>query len=373
MKKALVFLVAFIALAVFLSGCPSAGAGGGNGNTDDEGALELADIFELLVNGSLDGDLSYDFGPVDPSTDGQTVSVTVRNSSANPQTLETASSSNLHFALQTPTLPFTLDADETADFSLTFDPTGPGEDSASITFDVEGFQQSLELTATGEGNYAPVAYPAVDVSGAGSSQANGTYIRTGTLNEHEIGGVVPLQYDIPRYDQDGGQHVIWGDTNGEGIDWYIDDDTERSDNQENYALYRRDSYTSWIAPSTVLQYQFFWETDWDGTDDPPTVVGELGANSAAYVRSGTSLSANYVYSDADGDSEGATSFQWYRADSPVQPASDREQISGATGASHTVRSGDAGSYLFVEVVPGAASGVAEGASVWLGPSPEVSN
>jgi hypothetical protein len=278
----------------------------------------------------------------------------------------------VRFALETPSLPFTLGSGETADFSLTFAPSGSGDDSASISFDVEGFQQSLELTATGEGNYAPVAYPAVDVSGAGSSQANGTYIRTGTLNEHEIGGGVPLQYDIPRYDQDGGQHVIWGNTNGEGIDWYIDDDTERSDNQENYALYRRDSYTSWIAPSTVVQYEFFWEKDWDGADDPPTVTGELGTNSAAYVPSGTSLSANYVYSDVEDDSEGSTSFQWYRADSPVHAAADRVEIPGATGATYTAQSADVNSYLFVEVVPRAESGVSAGASVWLGPSPEIS-
>lgn len=372
MMKSMVSVVAAIALAVLLTGCPSAGAGGGNGGSGEDEIFDLAEVLELIVDGSPDGDLSYDFGPVDPDTDGRTVDVTVRNSSPDPQTLQTASSSNLHFALETPALPFTLGSGETADFSLTFAPTGSGDDSASISFDVEGFQQSLELSAIGEGNYAPVAYPAVDVSGAGSSRANGTYIRTGTLNQHETGGIVALQYDIPRYDQDGGQHVIWGNTNGDGIVWYIDEDTERSDNQENYALYRSDSYTSWIAPSTVQMYQFFWLTDWDGTDQPPTVTGELGVNSATFVPTNTVLSANYVYSDIEDDPEGSTAFQWYRADSPVQPAADREEIPGATGATYTVQNADVNSHLFVEVVPRAGSGVVAGASVWLGPSPEIS-
>lgn len=65
------------------------------------------------------------------------------------------------------------------------------------------------------------------------------------------------------------------------------------------------------------------------------------------VTVGDVLTANYTYSDADGDAEGATEIRWH---------SQRGNFTGVTGPTYTVRGGDAGDVVFFYVTPVALTG-----------------
>jgi len=66
---------------------------------------------------------------------------------------------------------------------------------------------------------------------------------------------------------------------------------------------------------------------------------------------GDVLSGQYVYSDVDGDTEGASAYQWYRGTTT---------ISGATSINYTVVSADANQTLRFDVTPVATSGASPG-------------
>ncbi|WP_127588282.1 glycosyl hydrolase [Paenibacillus koleovorans] len=76
---------------------------------------------------------------------------------------------------------------------------------------------------------------------------------------------------------------------------------------------------------------------------------------------GSTLTGHYTYSDAESDTEGATTFQWYRG--TLANGSNRTSISGATSQTYTVTAGDKGQYLFFGVTPVAATGATPGAAV----------
>jgi len=91
-------------------------------------------------------------------------------------------------------------------------------------------------------------------------------------------------------------------------------------------------------------------------DSPPevsqvTVVGEPVA--------GEMLSGSYLFSDANGDLEGSSTFGWLRDGSP---------ISLANGTSYVLASADVGSSISFEVTPAALTGASPGVA---GRSPEV--
>ena len=52
------------------------------------------------------------------------------------------------------------------------------------------------------------------------------------------------------------------------------------------------------------------------------------------LKVGETLTGSYTYTDADGDAEGTSAFQWYRAESPTDTL--RAAISGATGLAYTL-------------------------------------
>ncbi len=82
---------------------------------------------------------------------------------------------------------------------------------------------------------------------------------------------------------------------------------------------------------------------------------------------GKTLTGSYDYSDINGDLEGATTFKWYRADDAA--GSGKTAIAGATAKTYVLQPGDLGKYISFEVIPVAATGIAQGAAVesaWTG-------
>ena len=98
------------------------------------------------------------------------------------------------------------------------------------------------------------------------------------------------------------------------------------------------------------------------TAAPVTITGIINA--------GQTLTGNYTYYDADGDSEALTSFKWYKK---APAASEWTEISGAVSASYTISSTDVGMLLCFEVTPRAASGVLAGLPEKSQPTTEVTN
>ncbi|MCB0456324.1 MAG: hypothetical protein R2776_07475 [Flavobacteriaceae bacterium] len=76
---------------------------------------------------------------------------------------------------------------------------------------------------------------------------------------------------------------------------------------------------------------------------------------------GEDLTFSYSYSDAEGDLEGASTFQWYRA--VDASGTGAVAISGATNTTYTVSALDTGVFIAVEVTPMALTGTVMGAPV----------
>ncbi len=68
-------------------------------------------------------------------------------------------------------------------------------------------------------------------------------------------------------------------------------------------------------------------------------------------KTGQTLTGSYVYSDNDGDNEGAPTFQWYKNTGFTTTA-----ILGATSNTYVVQTGDAGSLIYFAVTPVALTG-----------------
>lgn len=86
-----------------------------------------------------------------------------------------------------------------------------------------------------------------------------------------------------------------------------------------------------------------------------TAVSFSGGN-AGRVVVGDTLTGRYTYADDDGDTEGASTYQWLRNDSA---------ISGATLLSYTLVAADSGSAITFQVTPLASTGAISGDAVKL--------
>ena len=65
------------------------------------------------------------------------------------------------------------------------------------------------------------------------------------------------------------------------------------------------------------------------------------------AKDGELLTGNYIYTDLDGDLQGATTFRWFR---------NAVAIQGATNQRYTLTTDDVGFTIFFEVTPHAQSG-----------------
>ena len=77
---------------------------------------------------------------------------------------------------------------------------------------------------------------------------------------------------------------------------------------------------------------------------------------------GEILTANYKYYDADGDLEGATTFQWWRSENSDKPR-NIQVISGETSQTYTQTDDDLNHYLWCSITPVALTGVTPGITV----------
>jgi hypothetical protein len=68
---------------------------------------------------------------------------------------------------------------------------------------------------------------------------------------------------------------------------------------------------------------------------------------------GQTLTAKYSYSDADGDLEGASTFEWWRG---CNGMSFCTKISGETGLTYNLQKEDEGAYIFFRVIPQSRTG-----------------
>jgi len=89
----------------------------------------------------------------------------------------------------------------------------------------------------------------------------------------------------------------------------------------------------------------------------PPIASNVYISGTAKV--GETLTANYTYSDADGDSEGSTKIVWYNSNK-----SDGSKASEVgRGKTFEIPNGYQNSYIYIEVTPVAATGEKEGVTV----------
>ena len=94
------------------------------------------------------------------------------------------------------------------------------------------------------------------------------------------------------------------------------------------------------------------------TDDAPVASNVTQSGSLSV---GSVLTGSYSYSDANGDTQGASTFKWYRATSAA--GAGAAAISGATGGTYTLTSADVGKYIGFAVTPVASTGTLLGSEV----------
>ena len=92
-------------------------------------------------------------------------------------------------------------------------------------------------------------------------------------------------------------------------------------------------------------------------DNTAPTAGNLSITGSTFI--GGTLTGNYIYSDPDGDAEGATKFQWYRNNEPDFTGSETA-IPEATAQTYQVTGADKGKHLVFRVTPEAATGITTG-------------
>jgi uncharacterized protein (TIGR02145 family) len=102
-------------------------------------------------------------------------------------------------------------------------------------------------------------------------------------------------------------------------------------------------YSDWVGPIAVASEQAPVASNLTYSPDPAQ---------------GISLNATYTFSDANGDPEGASAIQWYRADDVN--GTNESAISGATNLTYTPVVADVAKYVGFGVTPAALTGATPG-------------
>lgn len=101
-----------------------------------------------------------------------------------------------------------------------------------------------------------------------------------------------------------------------------------------------------------------------GDEVPAEAAPEaLGVSISGTTDIGDTLTGSYTYHDDNGDLEGQSTYQWYRADDAT--GTNKAEIAGATGTTYVVSTSDYNKYLSFEVTPVAVTGV-EGTITGIG-------
>ncbi|MCT4617921.1 MAG: DUF5050 domain-containing protein, partial [Marinisporobacter sp.] len=99
---------------------------------------------------------------------------------------------------------------------------------------------------------------------------------------------------------------------------------------------------------------------------PFQIVVQAAPEASSVSISGTAqvgeiLTGNYNYNDVNGDTEGASTFKWYRSDDVS--GTNKTEISGATSKTYELKNTELGKYISFEVTPVASSGTSPGSAV----------
>lgn len=123
------------------------------------------------------------------------------------------------------------------------------------------------------------------------------------------------------------------------------------DGGSNYHLYVRldNGYSDRTPDSTVgVNFVCIGRGGVDLSGHNPPVAKNLSIDGD--LKDGEILTGNYDFHDDDGDSEGISTYQWYR--SPNKNGSGKIKIAGATGTTYKLNDKvDAGYYILFEVTP----------------------
>jgi hypothetical protein len=190
--------------------------------------------------------------------------------------------------------------------------------------------------------------------------------------------VAPIVTDLSITDTNGGSALV-GDTlagfytffdadeDSEGVSlyqWLRDGDVIAGANTLTYILSAADSGSTIslevtpVAQQGVITGDEFVSTGITVENSAPTVSSvSINDDNGGAIVVGDTLSGTYLYSDADGDPEGASTFRWLR---------NNTAITGAISASYTLTPADAGQLITFEVTPAASSGITFGGAVSSG-------
>ncbi|OPX45620.1 endo-1,4-beta-xylanase A precursor [Ruminiclostridium hungatei] len=174
-------------------------------------------------------------------------------------------------------------------------------------------------------------------------------------------------------------HYTYSDINGDSqgatiFKWYRADDSAGSGKT---AISGATAITYILQPEDLGKYISFEVTPvaatgiTQGTAVESARTGAVAPAEAAPVATvqpitgtlkvGETLTGHYIYSDINGDSEGVTTFKWYRADNSA--GSGKTAISGATAITYILQEDDLGKYISFEVTPVAVTGITQGTAV----------
>jgi hypothetical protein len=182
----------------------------------------------------------------------------------------------------------------------------------------------------GTNNPPEAVFPTWDfeVQGAGTAAFDGGYVlQAGLVN------------DYPWYQQEGGSNVLFNFQ-------AIEDSGVRHWGLHSSSISGPVSYSqvTYYSPAGLTPPATGWATA-VGAGTPPTVTSSPFTGST--VVPGGTLTVQYVFTDPDGDAEGASTFQWYSSpDNSIWT-----ELTGETSASYTTVSGDVGLWLRVQVTP----------------------
>ncbi|MCS3531925.1 hypothetical protein [Chryseobacterium sp. JUb7] len=103
---------------------------------------------------------------------------------------------------------------------------------------------------------------------------------------------------------------------------------------------------------------------WGGPVTANQAPTASGVNISGTLSTGQVLTGNYTYSDAEGNTEGTSTYKWTRADNSA--GLNETSISGATAKTYILTAGDVNKYIKFYVTPVASSGTTTGTETGSG-------
>jgi hypothetical protein len=308
MNRLLITLLLIVSLAFFWSCDP------------DAPGLDVSSIITLAVTGIdfNESTKTADFGTVEVGSS-STLASTIKNTSTSSITIESISNDNTtDYTITSAVLPFTIDAGAEASFSVAFSPSTNTSLTASITIALStDVSLSDTITLNGAGNYAPSVVFGVTVSEAATyTEINGFYTKQtdsyASDNGYE-GNPMTEDDGRPLYKMTSGaiDYFLYYYQNDQ-IFWGIKD-VEPDFNYPSYvegvngptAFKETNTANSFYPPELIPVMEISnWVENFTGNNQITVKTG--------ITRTGeNTITAEYQYSDQNGDSEGSSTYKWY--------------------------------------------------------------